>query len=31
VRQEWQQALVGEPATASIMPILDDPALATRP
>jgi hypothetical protein len=31
VRQEWQQALVGEPATASIMPILDDPVLATRP
>lgn len=31
VRQEWQQALVGEPATSSIMPILDDPALATRP
>ncbi len=31
VRQEWQQALAGEPATASIMPILDDPALATRP
>jgi hypothetical protein len=28
VRQEWQQALVGEPATASIMPILDDPVLA---
>lgn len=26
-----QQALVGEPATSSIMPILDDPALATRP
>jgi hypothetical protein len=31
VRQEWQQALAGEPATSSIMPILDDPALATRP
>jgi hypothetical protein len=29
VRQEWQQALAGEPATASIMPILDDPVLVT--
>jgi hypothetical protein len=31
VRQEWQQALAGEPATASIMPILDDPVLAPGP
>lgn len=31
VRQEWQQALAGEPATSSIMPILEDPVLATRP
>jgi len=31
VRSAWQQALVGEPATASVMPLLDDPALATRP
>lgn len=28
VRAAWEQALVGEPATASIMPLLDDPALA---
>ena len=28
VRQEWQQAFLGEPATASIMPLLDDPVLA---
>ena len=27
VRQEWQTALVGEPATASIMPLLDDPVI----
>jgi hypothetical protein len=31
VRAAWQQALVGEPATASIMPLLDDRAIATRP
>ena len=31
VRTAWQQALVGEPATASIMPLLDDPALVTTP
>ena len=29
VRAVWQQALVGEPATASVMPLIDDPALAT--
>ena len=28
VRAAWEQALVGEPATASIMPLLDDPVLA---
>ena len=27
VRQEWETALVGEPATASIMPLLDDPVI----
>lgn len=27
VRQEWETALAGEPATASIMPLLDDPVI----
>lgn len=27
VRQEWETALGGEPATASIMPLLDDPVI----
>lgn len=28
VRKEWQTAALGEPATQSIMPLLEDPALA---
>lgn len=27
VRQEWETALAGEPATASIIPLLDDPVI----
>ncbi|MGI9176502.1 MAG: hypothetical protein ACR2IT_01440 [Pirellulales bacterium] len=29
VRDEWETALAGEPATASILPLLDDPILAS--
>jgi len=31
VRREWQTAAEGEPAVRSIMPLLDDPALAPGP
>lgn len=31
VREDWQGALEGEPATAAIMPLLDDPLIAPRP
>jgi hypothetical protein len=30
VREEWETALRGEPATQGLMPLLDDPAIADR-